>query len=86
MDTSAQSASDSTEATPSQSADIGWRQAAPWLAAWLVAGGAGVVHQWQTTRIGALGDYAYIMDTAWRIAQGEVMYRDFVLPHSPLTF
>ncbi|MFQ3638885.1 MAG: hypothetical protein SNJ62_02585 [Chloracidobacterium sp.] len=86
MDTSAKSASDSTEATPSQSADIGWRQAAPWLAAWLVAGGAGVVHQWQTTRIGALGDYAYIMDTAWRIAQGEVMYRDFVLPHSPLTF
>ncbi|QUW03139.1 hypothetical protein J8C06_01455 [Chloracidobacterium validum] len=56
------------------------------MAACLVAAGAGVVHQWQTTRIGVLGDYAYIMDTAWRIAQGEVMYRDFVLPHSPLTF
>jgi len=48
--------------------------------------GAGVVHQWQTGRIGVLGDYAYIVDTAWRIAQGEVMYRDFGLPHSPLTF
>lgn len=51
-----------------------------------MAVGAGAVHQWQTTRIGVLGDFAYIMDTAWRIAQGEVMYRDFVLPHSPLTF
>ncbi|OYT73635.1 MAG: hypothetical protein CFK52_01575 [Chloracidobacterium sp. CP2_5A] len=63
-----------------------WRQAAPWLAACLLALSAGAAHQWQTTRIGALGDFAYILDTAWRIAQGEVMYRDFVLPHSPLTF
>ncbi|MGQ9898172.1 MAG: hypothetical protein ACUVR8_11525 [Acidobacteriota bacterium] len=37
-------------------------------------------------RTGVLGDYTYIMDTAWRIAQGDVMYRDFGLPHSPLTF
>ncbi|WP_246604674.1 hypothetical protein [Chloracidobacterium aggregatum] len=57
-----------------------------WLAVCVLAVGAGVVHQWQTGRIGALGDYAYIVDTAWRIAQGEVMYRDFGLPHSPLTF
>jgi hypothetical protein len=63
-----------------------WRQALLWLAVCVLAVGAGAVHQWQTGRIGVLGDYAYIVDTAWRIAQGEVMYRDFGLPHSPLTF
>jgi len=63
-----------------------WRQAVQWLAVCVLAVGAGAVHQWQTGRIGVLGDYAYIVDTAWRIAQGEVMYRDFGLPHSPLTF
>ena len=63
-----------------------WRQAVLWLAVCVLGVGAGVVHQWQTGRIGVLGDYAYIVDTAWRIAQGEVMYRDFGLPHSPLTF
>ncbi|WP_228374041.1 hypothetical protein [Chloracidobacterium thermophilum] len=57
-----------------------------WLAVCVLGFGAGAVHQWQTGRIGVLGDYAYIVDTAWRIAQGEVMYRDFGLPHSPLTF
>ena len=63
-----------------------WRQAVLWLAVCVLGFGAGVVHQWQTGRIGVLGDYAYVVDTAWRIAQGEVMYRDFGLPHSPLTF
>ena len=63
-----------------------WRQALLWLAVCVLAVGAGAVHQWQTGRIGVLGDYAYIVDTAWRIAQGEVMYWDFGLPHSPLTF
>jgi hypothetical protein len=63
-----------------------WRQAVQWLAVCVLGVGAGVVHQWQTGRIGVLGDYAYVVDTAWRIAQGEVMYRDFGLPHSPLTF
>ena len=63
-----------------------WRQAVQWLAVCVLGVGAGAVHQWQTGRIGVLGDYAYIVDTAWRIAQGEVMYRDFGLPHSPLTF
>jgi hypothetical protein len=63
-----------------------WRQAVQWLAVCVLAVGAGAVHQWQTGRIGVLGDYAYVVDTAWRIAQGEVMYRDFGLPHSPLTF
>ncbi|AEP12300.1 hypothetical protein J8C08_07975 [Chloracidobacterium thermophilum] len=63
-----------------------WRQAVQWLAVCVLGFGAGVVHQWQTGRIGVLGDYAYIVDTAWRIAQGELMYRDFGLPHSPLTF
>ncbi len=57
-----------------------------WLAVCVLGVGAGAVHQWQTGRVGVLGDYAYIVDTAWRIAQGEVMYRDFGLPHSPLTF
>lgn len=51
----------------------------------LFGGSAGVV-LWQNTRVGALQDLSYILNTAYRIAAGDVPYRDFTQPHAPLTF
>jgi hypothetical protein len=62
-----------------------WRQAVLWLAVCVLGFGAGAVHQWQTGRLGYWGLCLHcghgVADSA-----GEVMYRDFGLPHSPLTF
>jgi len=40
----------------------------------------------QTTRAAALWDLSYILEHAWRMHLGDVPYRDFVIPHAPLTF
>ena len=41
---------------------------------------------WQNTHIAVLWDLSYLLDTSWRIALGQVPYRDFPLVHPPLTF
>jgi hypothetical protein len=41
---------------------------------------------WQGLRLGVLWDLSYVLDTAWRIALGQVPYRDFPFPYPPLTF
>lgn len=41
---------------------------------------------WRLTQIGALVDIAYILNTASRIAAGDVPYSEFRLAHPPLTF
>jgi hypothetical protein len=41
---------------------------------------------WQNTQIAILWDLSYLLDTSWRIALGQVPYRDFPLVHPPLTF
>jgi len=41
---------------------------------------------WQNTHIAVLWDLSYLLDTSWRIAIGQVPYRDFPLVHPPLTF
>ena len=46
---------------------------------------AGVV-LWQNAHVAALFDLSYILNTAERIALGQVPYRDFPLAHAPLTF
>lgn len=51
----------------------------------LFAGSVAVV-LWQGSRVGALHDLSYVLNTAYRIAAGDVPYRDFVQPHPPLTF
>lgn len=51
----------------------------------LFAGSAGVV-LWQNTRVGALQDLSYVLNNAYRIAAGDIPYRDFSQPHAPLTF
>jgi hypothetical protein len=54
-------------------------------AALLLAGSVAIV-AWQDTRVGALQDLSYVLNNAYRIAAGDVPYRDFTQPHPPLTF
>src|SRR5208282_5913844 len=57
-----------------------------WLAAAaLFAATAGVV-LWQNAHVAVLFDLSYILNTAERIALGQMPYRDFPLAHAPLTF
>jgi len=41
---------------------------------------------WQNSRVAVLWDLGYLLDTSWRIAVGQMPYRDFPLAHAPLTF
>jgi hypothetical protein len=41
---------------------------------------------WQNTRVAVLWDLGYLLDTSWRIALGQMPYRDFPLVHAPVTF
>jgi hypothetical protein len=41
---------------------------------------------WQNSQIAVLWDLSYLLDTSWRIALGQIPYRDFPLVHPPLTF
>src|SRR5271168_774545 len=41
---------------------------------------------WQNSQIAILWDLSYLLDTSWRIALGQVPYRDFPLVHPPLAF
>jgi hypothetical protein len=41
---------------------------------------------WHALHVAVLWDYSYILDTAYRIAAGDIPYRDFPLLHPPGTF
>jgi hypothetical protein len=41
---------------------------------------------WQNAHIAVLWDLSYLLDTSWRIALGQMPYRDFPLVHPPVTF
>jgi hypothetical protein len=41
---------------------------------------------WQNAHVAVLFDLSYILNTATRIALGQMPYRDFPLAHAPLTF
>ncbi|MGP8187469.1 MAG: hypothetical protein ACLQKY_15515 [Terracidiphilus sp.] len=41
---------------------------------------------WQNAHVAALFDVSYILNTAQRIALGQMPYRRFPLPHAPFTF
>jgi len=55
------------------------------LAATLFLATAAVV-LWQNLRLGILWDLSYILENSYRISLGDIPYRDFPLPHAPLTF
>jgi hypothetical protein len=61
----------------------GLRDAA--AAAVLFLATAGVI-LWQNAHVAVLFDLSYILNTAERIALGQMPYRDFPLAHAPLTF
>jgi hypothetical protein len=67
-----------------------WRALHWRLRDWIAAAGlllatAGVV-LWQNAHVAVLFDLSYILNTAARIALGQMPYRDFPLAHAPLTF
>jgi len=41
---------------------------------------------WQNARLTVLWDFSFIVETATRIAFGDVPYRDFPFPYAPITF
>jgi len=47
---------------------------------------AGLVAYWQAAHVKVISDFSYILEYAYRITLGEAPYRDFVIPHPPLTF
>ncbi len=62
-----------------------WRLRDTIAAALLFLGSAAFVW-WQNTRVAVLWDLGYLLDTSWRIALGQMPYRDFPLAHTPVTF
>src|ERR1700758_3556086 len=62
-----------------------WRRRDFIAAASLFLGTAAFVC-WQNSRVAVLWDLGYLLDTSWRIALGQMPYRDFPLVHGPLTF
>ncbi|HEY3137294.1 MAG TPA: hypothetical protein VGL29_14795 [Blastocatellia bacterium] len=61
----------------------------PWqdwiVASFLFLATAAVV-VWQNSRLTILWDLSYILENSYRMALGDVPYRDFPFPYAPLTF
>ncbi|HEV8228657.1 MAG TPA: hypothetical protein VGQ86_01775 [Candidatus Limnocylindria bacterium] len=56
------------------------------LAPILLSAASAAVVLWQNAHVAVLVDLAYVLNTATRIAAGDVPYRDFPLAHAPLEF
>jgi hypothetical protein len=70
---------------PVKPAQVAWRLR-DWIAGFaLFASTAGVV-LWKDAHVAVLWDLGYVLDSAARIAAGQMPYRDFPLVHAPLTF
>jgi hypothetical protein len=57
-----------------------------WLAAAGLFAATAAVVLWQNAHVAVLWDLSYVLDTATRIAEGQLPYRDFPFAHAPLTF
>ncbi len=57
-----------------------------WVAGTALFAATAAVVLWQNAHVAVLFDLSYILNTATRIAQGQIPYRDFPLAHAPLTF
>ena len=57
-----------------------------WIAGAALFGATAAVVLWQNAHVAVLFDLSYVLNTAARIAFGQMPYRDFPLPHPPLTF
>jgi hypothetical protein len=68
--------------TPSRQS---WSRRDSFAAAGLFTATAAVI-LWQNAHLAVLWDLSYVLDSAARIAIGQLPYRDFPLAHAPLTF
>jgi hypothetical protein len=57
-----------------------------WSIAIALAIATAVVVVWQNSHLAVLWDLSYTLDNSYRIALGDVPYRDFPFAHPPLTF
>jgi hypothetical protein len=57
-----------------------------WLATVGLFAVTAAVVLWQNAHVAVLWDISYTLDSAARIAQGQLPYRDFPFAHAPLTF
>jgi hypothetical protein len=57
-----------------------------WLAAIGLFAATAAVVLWQNAHVAVLWDLSYVLDSATRIAQGQLPYRDFPFAHALLTF
>lgn len=57
-----------------------------WLACGVLFAATAAFTLWQNAHVAVLWDLSYLLDTSWRIALGQMPYRDFPLVHPPLTF
>jgi hypothetical protein len=71
------------EAAGSENRD--WR-ARDWLAAAALFAATASVVLWQNAHVAMLYDIGYVLDSAARMAAGQMPYRDFPFAHAPLTF
>src|SRR6266536_4709366 len=55
-------------------------------AALLLFGGTAAVVVWQNSHLAVLWDLSYTLENSYRIALGEIPYRDFPFAHAPITF
>ena len=57
-----------------------------WLIAAALFVGTALVVIWQDAHVAVLWDLSYVLDNSYRIALGQIPYRDFPFAHPPLTF
>jgi hypothetical protein len=57
-----------------------------WMAAAALGVGTAATILWQNAHIVVLWDFSYVLDSAVRMADGQMPYRDFPFVHAPLTF
>jgi hypothetical protein len=67
------------------SLNLNWSRRDFVAAAGLFLATAGVI-LWQNAHLVILWDLSYVLDSAVRMAQGQMPYRDFPFAHAPLTF
>ncbi|HEY0349851.1 MAG TPA: hypothetical protein VGC60_17020 [Pyrinomonadaceae bacterium] len=57
-----------------------------WLIAAALFASTTLVVVWQNAHVAVLWDLSYVLDNSYRIALGQIPYRDFPFAHPPLTF
>src|SRR5258707_12788683 len=57
-----------------------------WVLAAVLFVATALVVVWQNAHVAVLWDLSYVLDNSYRIALGQIPYRDFPFAHPPLTF